>query len=80
MIIYGTRGFKKIIGSTMKAYSCDRCGNTMAFEVVREWIWFTLFFIPLIPLYRKYYLVCPHCRGMVQIKKKELDAYMQKNI
>ena len=47
MIIYGTRGFKKIIGSTMKAYSCDRCGNTMAFEVVREWIWFTLFFILL---------------------------------
>lgn len=76
MIICGTRGFRKIIGSTMKMYFCNRCGRMEIFEIMQEWVWFTLFFIPIFPIYKNYYLVCPHCQGIAEIKKKEVNAYM----
>lgn len=76
MIICGTRGFRKTIGSTFGMHPCNRCGRMMTFEIMQEWVWFTLFFIPLIPLFKNYYLVCPHCKGMAPIKKKEVNAYM----
>lgn len=76
MIICGTRGFRKKIGSTMRRLQCNRCGREEIFDIMQERVWFTLFFIPLIPVHKQYYLVCPHCEGMAQIKKKELDRYV----
>lgn len=77
MIIYGTRGFRKNIGYTKKPYTCNRCKHEATFVVMQEWMWFTLFFIPLIPLCKYYYIVCPHCNGMAKINKKDLPSIMK---
>ena len=69
IIIYGTRGFEKILGQTV-AYSCARCNNIALFNVVRIRKWFTLFWIPIFPYSSKYYMVCPVCGSATPFPSK----------
>lgn len=70
-------GFGK---TTMKRYGemlpkdCFRCYNKTERELVKVTTWFTLFFIPLIPYRREYYLVCPVCQAADQLSKQEFVA------
>ena len=61
IVIYGTRGITSRVGAGR--FNCPRCGESpYAHSVVRRW--FTLFFIPLIPLnVAGDYVECQRCFG-----------------
>jgi DNA-directed RNA polymerase subunit RPC12/RpoP len=59
MIIWGIRWFATTLGQLL--YSCSNCGKKTAHSAVVQKGWFTLFFIPLIPIGKKYLIVCNLC-------------------
>ena len=69
MIIFGMRGRQKTIA--MLNLAC-RNGHVAAHRLVKLTRWFTLFFIPLIPVSQRYFTVCAQC-GM-QVKWPKADA------
>ncbi|WP_051226908.1 zinc-ribbon domain-containing protein [Butyrivibrio sp. MC2013] len=69
MIIWGTREFKIKKGLTRKKYHCDHCGNDHQWQLINIWTWFTLYFIPIIPLYKKSILICPICEYGIKVNK-----------
>jgi len=72
-IIWGTHTYKKLLG-TAQMVNCGHCSNVVPFQIVRARTWFTLFWIPLIPLSTKYFIVCPICGSGVQVKKDQAFA------
>jgi hypothetical protein len=61
MIIFGWRTIIKNIGIVFKRM-CDHCHNEDYWILTRTTRWFTLFFIPAIPIESKYFLACPICK------------------
>jgi hypothetical protein len=62
MIIYGTRGITSIAGSGQ--FHCPRCGPRRQFNHMAVRRWFTLYFIPLIPMWSGgEYVECTACSG-----------------
>jgi|ERR1035437_2813963 hypothetical protein len=65
MIIFGYRTILKNIGVVFKKM-CDHCHNEDYWVLTKVTRWFTLFFIPVIPVSSKYHLTCPICKyGLV---------------
>ncbi len=71
MIFYGTKIFVKQLGNVHQAAMCGHCRAQTGHAVIRHWTWFTLFFIPLIPLWKSYFVVCPGCGEKTKIKKSD---------
>lgn len=74
LIIWGTKGFEKVLGMTKQPYQCSHCGNANYYKIVRQRVWFTLFWIPLFPVSTKYYVLCPICDFGSKLKKDEALA------
>jgi hypothetical protein len=77
IILFGTRGRVRTVGNlTMQ---CPFCGVTCA-EALRETRrFFTLFFIPIIPISHNYALVCSSCGQGRKIDKpqaEQMKAYL----
>lgn len=73
MIIFGTRSFVKTLA--MLTLVCGHCHNPAAHRLVQRSRWFTLFFIPVIPLSFTRYTVCAFC-GVSQKVSKEDAQHM----
>ncbi len=76
MIIYGTRTFKIKKGHTRGKNHCSHCQNDSEWQLCHLWTWFTLFFIPIFPLYRKKVLICPVCEYGIKVNSKNKDQIM----
>ena len=74
MIIFGFRSFGKTLG--MITLVCRRCGNLAAHRVAQRSRWFTLFFIPLIPLSFQRYTVCAFCGVTHKITKPDAQQLL----
>ncbi len=73
MIIFGYRGGKrKDLGEAL-AIRCPRCNNTTFYHSMSVTSWFSLFFIPVIPLKRRDYLVCPVCTRALALRKDQRE-------
>ncbi len=72
MIIFGWRSIIKNIGIVFKRM-CDHCHNEEYWILSRTTRWFTLFFIPVIPLESKYFLSCPICKYGFDLKGDQLE-------
>lgn len=73
MIVYGTRGLKSRV-STGQFY-CPQCAETRSYTWYKVRKWFTLYFIPLIPLdVAGEYLECPTCSGTFGTEAQHHDA------
>jgi hypothetical protein len=59
LIIFGIRSFARTLA--MLTLGCGHCYNTAAHRLVRRGRWFTLFFVPLVPLGHTHYVVCAYC-------------------
>lgn len=72
MVIYGTRG----VTSTMDRgdFFCPRCGDTAPYQHQQVRRYFTLYFIPIIPLDRLgEYVECGSCAGTYKPEVLQLD-------
>jgi hypothetical protein len=73
MIIFGYHGGKrKDLGEALPM-SCPRCNNLTTYRWMSVTSWFSLFFVPLIPLRRHDYLVCPICTRAVELTRDQRE-------
>lgn len=78
-IIFGWGNAKqKDLGETYPA-ECGRCRNQVFYHLVKFWKRFSLFFIPLIPYGRKYYLSCPVCSNSIELDRESRKAAKEVN-
>lgn len=68
-LVEGTRCFKKVFGQTSQFTLCEECGNAIKPFILREFVWITLFLVPIIPTPYKWYIMCPVCGSRQKIKK-----------
>lgn len=71
MIIFGFRSFVKTLA--MLTLVCDHCHNPAAHRIVQRSRWFTLFFIPVIPLGFSRFSICTFCGVTRKITKQEAE-------
>jgi hypothetical protein len=55
---------------------CGHCHTPAAHALTRTRRYFTLFFIPIIPLGTKYFTTCTMCGHVTQITKEGADQYL----
>jgi hypothetical protein len=55
---------------------CGHCHTPAAHALTRSRRFFTLFFIPIIPLGTKYFTTCTMCGHVTQITKEGADQYL----
>ena len=58
---------------------CNSCNNDSNWKLRRTTSWFTLFFIPVIPYRRVYYVYCPICHWTAKVPREEAKRIMEKN-
>jgi hypothetical protein len=68
-LVFGIKRMKKRL-ATMLAL-CGQCGSPAAQVVIRVSTWFSLFFIPVIPLGSKYSSTCTLCGKSVKLDKEQ---------
>ncbi len=79
-IIWGTKHTEKELGLSQQTYACQHCGNTSNYKIFRRRNWFTIFWIPLIPLGTKYFISCPICNYGQKLKKAEALEKVQETV
>lgn len=76
MIFYGWRTFASKKGTFRRICHCNNCNADTKWELRVLWTWFTLFFIPIFPIYVERALVCPICEYGIKVTKKNRDEIM----
>jgi hypothetical protein len=71
VIIFGFRSFVKSLA--MLTMVCHRCGNPAAHRLIQRSRWFTLFFIPLIPLGFTRFTTCTFCGVSQKVSKQDAE-------
>jgi hypothetical protein len=71
MIIFGFRNTLAVLA--MVLLRCARCGMPANQRVQRLRSWFTLFFIPVIPLRSTYLMTCAYCGSDTRIRKQDAE-------
>ena len=72
-IIFGSNVKNKVLG---QLYSrCPRCGREGYQTGVRSQRWFTLYFLPVIPMRKSTTLRCNFCGYQRQVDNKQADAW-----
>lgn len=74
-ILLGTKEKTKVMTEMESIELCMNCNNEVKHAVIRNRLYFTLFFIPLLPLHTRYSVVCPACTFERKIKKSEAKAF-----
>lgn len=75
MIIWGFRSFLTLL--CMLRMECPSCGNEAAHRLVRSRRFFTLFFVPVLPVHTAYLLTCTFCgaaSAISSVKAAQLTA------
>ena len=70
-IVWGTRNTNKTLGSLAPIWECQHCHNASHYTVFARKQWFTLFWIPVIPLSSEYFVTCPICNYGRKVQKQE---------
>jgi hypothetical protein len=53
---------------------CPHCNNEVDWHLIHRRVWFTLFFIPIIPYRSNFLLLCPICRNGIEISGQQIEA------
>ncbi len=75
IIISGRKQENKVMGQVL--YTCSRCKRQAYHTLVRSQRWFTLYFLPLIPLKKTTTLRCNLCGFQSMIDNKQADSWLQ---
>ena len=76
-IIFGSRNNNNVMGQTQ--FVCPQCRREAYHTVVRSSRWFTLYFIPVIPLGKTTTARCNLCGFRGQISNEQADSWFPKN-
>jgi hypothetical protein len=74
MIIFGTRSTLQMLA--LLHFVCGHCSNPAAQRVMKRVLKFTLFFVPLFPLSKAYYVECVYCGQQSYIDRAQADNYV----
>jgi hypothetical protein len=77
LIIFGSRTFTFKKGIAKEAYQCESCGIYTRWELCNLWEVFTLFFIPLIPYWKRAWLLCQNCDAGIKLTKKNRNEVLE---
>lgn len=77
-LIFGFGHHSKKSYGYEKDHYCDKCYRDEERQIIRVTTWITLFFIPVLPVVRNYYLVCTGCGTPEQISKDEFRELIMK--
>ncbi len=72
-IIFGSRSKNKVMGQMQ--YLCARCGRPAFHTIVRSQRFFTLYFLPLIPMKKTTSSRCNLCGYQAVIPNDQADAW-----
>ncbi|TCK92893.1 zinc ribbon family protein [Natranaerovirga hydrolytica] len=75
---FGHRTLKKYGKIISPCLTCSKGQSNIDF--IRVTIWFTLFFVPIIPISKKYLLICSHCKDVEEVDKKTFFDYLNNTI
>ena len=73
LLIFGTKGYARSLAIVMLV--CQNCGNPAAHRVEERSRKFTLFFVPLFRISRKYSLTCTFCARTTPITAEAAEHY-----
>ena len=76
MIIWGYKGYEKKLGHTQSPIQCGNCEKTAPWQIIETGRKFTLYWIPLIPYGKKYYVLCPVCQYGKEIEKNDINEFL----
>lgn len=74
LFLYGTKNKQKQL-ATSRELLCPCCNNVSRWQVVKHTTWFTMFFIPMIPLKNQYFEMCPVCKAGRKLTKKQANQW-----
>ena len=74
-LIFGSQSINKVMGQ--QVYRCSRCERQSYHTIVRSRSWFTLYFIPLIPISKMTLSTCTLCGYQTLIDTARADAWFQ---
>ena len=72
MIIWGWRRYAQTIA--MITFVCGYCGNPAAQSLRKLVTKFTLFFVPLFPVHRRFEVQCTFCGATGKVTKEQAEA------
>jgi predicted RNA-binding Zn-ribbon protein involved in translation (DUF1610 family) len=72
MLIFGF-GVREILLSTL-IFTCETCGNHAAHHLTKQSRRFSLFFIPLFSVGRKYLDSCTACGRTIEVSKEQAET------
>lgn len=78
MIVYGTHVFTKMKGYYGLKEECPYCHRAYKKAYVKYSKWWHLSYIPLIPLKKRYYKMCPICTGAIELTSREAKDQMER--
>ena len=76
ILFWGSKGYQKVLGHTKTAIECGHCNNVGTWEITEYGRKFTLYWIPLFPYGKSYYVSCPVCQYGREIQKSEIETYL----
>jgi ribosomal protein L37E len=76
-IIFGSSSKNKVMGQMQ--YVCSRCGRQAFHTIVRSRRWFTLYFLPVIPINTTTTARCNLCGFQQAINNEQADASFAQN-
>ena len=71
LILFGTRSSVRVLA--MVTFLCGTTNQGAAHRLVQVTRWFTLFFIPVFPIGRRYVLTCIACGQASKLTKEQAD-------
>lgn len=74
-IIFGWNHQKSTNYGAVEKRRCQNCNNEEFWQLDKITNYFTLFFIPIIPLDKNYWFHCPICNYGIKLTKNEFENY-----
>ena len=75
LIIKGAKDITDTIVEMKQPDLCMNCNNHVRHKVLKKTTFFTLFFIPILPVYARYTVYCPICTFERKITRTQANAY-----
>ncbi|HZS77922.1 MAG TPA: zinc-ribbon domain-containing protein [Ktedonobacteraceae bacterium] len=73
LIVMGSRLRNKVMGQVQ--YTCPMCRQYSYHVVTRSQYWFTVYFLPVIPLKKTYISRCNFCGYEQRVDEKQVRAW-----